>query len=89
MTARWATAAPLAHAAILPTMAEYEIPDMPHLLTTAQVAEIIGCTPNTVIQWAELGRHGFPQPAIQGGPGSANRWHPDDIRDWLNRIRTR
>jgi len=76
---------------MLPAMPEpeHEIPNMPHLLTTAQVAEIIGCSRPTVVQWAELGRYGFPPPAIEGGPGCSKRWHPDDIRDWLNSIRTR
>ena len=59
------------------------------LLSTAEVAEIVGCCPGTIIQWAELGRYGFPQPAIEGGPGSSKRWHPADVQDWLDRIRTR
>ena len=58
------------------------------LLTTAEVARLVGYTPRTIIRWAELGRHGFPQPAIAGGRGAGHRWHSDDIAHWLKSIRT-
>ena len=59
------------------------------LLTTAEVADIVGYTPATVIRWAEMGLYRFPPPAIEGGPGTGKRWHPQDIEHWMKEIRTR
>ncbi|MFA9479970.1 helix-turn-helix transcriptional regulator [Phycisphaerales bacterium AB-hyl4] len=61
----------------------------PRLLSSKEVAKIVGYSVPTVIRWAEMGMYDFPQPAIEGKRGRGKRWHSDDLDDWLKSIRTK
>lgn len=52
-------------------------------LTTAQVADMLGCSKALVVQWRKSG----------GGPsfikqGKFVRYDPDDVQSWIDKNRT-
>jgi excisionase family DNA binding protein len=52
--------------------------DLPELLTTDEVAEVLRCHPNTVFRWAKAGR--LPGVKLFG----SWRFRVDDIQNFIN-----
>lgn len=53
------------------------------LLTTAQVAELLGCSKSLIVQWRSVGRG--PDFIKSGG---YVRYHRDDVQSWIDAHRT-
>lgn len=59
--------------------------DLPKLANSADIAEAFGCAQSQVMRMVQDGK--IPAPVIDGY--RFKRWHPEDVRLWLDRRRQR
>ncbi len=52
-----------------------------HLLTRAQVCDLLGVSPRTINHWVQHGR--FPRPLKLNGDRLA-RWRSDEVQEWID-----
>ena len=56
--------------------------DLPRMLRSSEVAELLGVTPSTLSRWRSLG----VGPRVYWLSKSCPRYREDDVRDWLERV---
>ena len=56
--------------------------DLPRMLKSSEVAELLGVTPSTLSRWRSLG----VGPRVYWLSKSCPRYREDDVRDWLDRV---
>jgi excisionase family DNA binding protein len=57
-------------------------PDEP-LISTTEVAKLLGVTNDTVLIWSRDPDNSFPAPALVGHSGRVYRWRRADVMAWL------
>jgi hypothetical protein len=56
--------------------------DLPRMLTSSEVAELLCVTPSTLSRWRSLG----VGPRVYWLTATCPRYREDDVRDWLERV---